>query len=285
MLEAPNEWGLIIPSVADGTRPGVGPGAVLTPGNNAYGSYVQMLAGASVTHDAFGIWINVNAGLVSSQARDTLVTLGIDPAGGTSYTTWIADLLASCATLRGGSSAGFCGGGIDFYLPVFLKAGTSIAAKASINNATVGTTRVQAKLFCKPSRPESFWSGAFVETFGAVTASSSGTPVTPGTTSEGDWAELGTLTRPIRWLEFGIGVNSAAMTANTYHVDIGIGDATSKRVVIQNAYVETVGVEGIIKPVGGAFCAGAIGDKIYGRCQVGPNAADTGVSLVAHGVG
>lgn len=285
MFAEPNEWGLIIPSVPSATRPTAGFAPQVTPGENAYGSWLQLLAGAAVTHDSYGIWINVHSGNTSASARDILVTLGIDPAGGTSYTDWIPHLAAACASGLGGSSAGFSGGGVSYFLPVFLKAGTSIAAKASVNNATVGAVRVQCRLLCKPSNPDAIWAGSFVQAFGATPATSSGTPITPGTTVEGDWFELGTLTKPLRWLEFGFGVNDGALTANTYHVDIGIGDASNKRVIIQDGYVEVTAVEGLIKHVGGAAVAGAVGDKLYGRAQVGPAASGSNVSLIAYGVG
>ena len=43
----PNEWGLVISSVADGTRPAAAWGTSITPGNNTYGSYVQVLTATS----------------------------------------------------------------------------------------------------------------------------------------------------------------------------------------------------------------------------------------------
>jgi hypothetical protein len=281
----PFEFGKVICSVADGTRPSSGMGATVTPGNNTYGSYAQMIAGSSVTDDVYGVWLNFHGILSSGLAKDALVTIGIDAAGGTSYTDWITDILASCASSCGGSSTGFTGGGCSFYFPVFLRAGASIAAKASVNNATVGTARAHCKLYCKPSLSQQVNPGTFVQTFGATTASSSGTVVTPGTVAEGAWTEIGTLTKPLRWLEYGIGINSATMTANTIHVDVAIGDASNKKVVIQSEYVETNTVELITKYEASYPCVGAVGAKIYARAQVGPNAADSNVSVCVYGVG
>lgn len=279
------EFGKLITSVADGTRPTAAMGTSITPGNNAYGSYAQLIAGASVTDDVYAVLVNMNGGATSTAARDMLVTLGLDAAGGTSYTDWVTDILASCPSLNGGSSSGFTGGGVSFYFPVFIKSGTSIAAKASVNNATVGSTRVRVTLFCKPSRRDLVSFGTFVQAFGATAASSSGTAITPGTVSEGSWTEIGTLTKPLRWLEFGYGVNDATMSQNTIHVDIALGDASNKKVIIQDAYVETQAVECIIKPDSCTPCVGAIGDKIYARCQVGPNAADDANSICVYGIG
>src|SRR5690606_34323542 len=121
----------------------------VTPGNNTYGSYAEVISDSSVTSDAFGILININSVSVGSSARDAILTIGIDPAGGTTYTDFISDLLCSCAPtyVRGSSGAWY-------YFPVFIKAGTSIAAKGSVNNSTVGTMHVNVQLMCKPTRPE-----------------------------------------------------------------------------------------------------------------------------------
>ncbi len=279
------EYGKIIPTVADGTRPAASLGVSVTPGNNTYGSYAELIDGALVTHDVYAMVINVNSGAVTTAAKDTIVTIGIDPSAGTSYTDTIADLLApSTSFLTGNASTR---GGVSYFFPLFIKAGGSIAAKASVNNATVGTVRVQAMLYCKPSRPDAMEPCSFVQTFGATVASSSGTSVTPGGASEGSWTEIGTLTKTIRWIEWGVGINSGTFTtqSNGYHVDIGIGDASNKKTVIQNGYCETCNDESFLKPPSGSPCIGVSGDKVYARIQAGPNAADSNMSVCIYGAG
>ncbi len=268
----------------DGTQPAVSLSNQITPGNNSYGTYVELVDGALVTRDVYAVEIIIHGNGVSTAARDTLVTIGVDHSAGTSYTDWITGLLGSCAFSLGGSSAGFSGQGVRYIFPVFLKAGTSIAAKASVNNGTVGTLRCAMKLY-SPTRSNAFQPGGFVQSFGVTDASSSGTAITPGTAAEGDWVEIGTLTKPLRWLEFGLGVNDDTMTINNYHVDVALGDASNKKMVIQSAQVGTAAVEQLSKPVACAPCVGAIGDKIYARAQVGPSAADSNISVACYGVG
>jgi hypothetical protein len=277
-----NEWGSIISSVADGTRPASAMGTSITPGNNTYGSYTQLLAGASLTDDAYGILINVNSNNVSAAARDTLMTIGFDAAGGSSYTDFITDLICSNATVYTQSA-----GGIWYYFPIFIKAGTSIAAKASVNNATVGTLNAFVRLYCKPSCPEAVKVGSYVTTFGATTASSSGTAITPGTASEGAWTQIGSaLTKPHWYWQVGFGANDAAMVANVYDVDVGVGDASNKKVLISNLPVITSAIESCtwFQP---AQCSGfgATGDIVYARAQVGPSAADSSLSVAVYAVG
>jgi len=273
----PNEWGLVISSVADGTRPAAAWGTSVTPGNNAYGSYVQVLTATS--DETYLMRVTLNSFAVSAAARDALVTIGIDPAGGSSYSDLIVDLVASCAHT-------YIAGPVVYEFPLRVPAGATLAAKATVNNATVGTGSVAIELFGRPSRPELVKAGSFVQTFGNVPASSRGTPVTFGTTGEGAWTQIGSaLTVPLWAWEFGMGANNAAIVGNGIHVDIGLGDASNKKVVIPNAYVNTTTVETITKPSAIRPGLGAVGDIVYARGQAGPGAADTTNSIIVYGTG
>jgi len=276
----PNEWGLVISSVADGTRPAAAWGTSITPGNNTYGSYTQVLTATSA--ETYWIRIVITGIGVAATAKDALVTIGIDPAGGTSYTDTVQHLYASCApnyhsTLPGPTTYEF---------PLRIPAGASIAAKASVNNATVGTAGVAIELFGRPSRPELVKAGSFVQTFGATTATSNGTAITIGTTAEGAWTQVGSaLTVPLFFWEFGLGANNGTLNANSFNIDVGLGDASNKKIVIPNAFVGQTTSETIGKPAAGRYGLGAVGDIVYIRGQVGPNAADASTSVIAYGVG
>jgi hypothetical protein len=276
----PNEWGLVISSVADGTRPAAAWGTTITPGNNVFGSYVQVLPATS--DETFLIRITITGVGVVSTAKDCLVTIGIDPAGGTSYVDTIVNLLASCApnyhsTLPGPT---------EYEFPLRIPAGASLAAKASVNNATVGTAGVAITLWGRPSRPDLVKAGTFVTTFGANTAASNGTAITVGTTAEGAWTQIGAaLTTPLFYWEFGFGANNATLLATSINVDLGLGDASNKKVVISNAFVGQTTSETISKPAAGRVGLGAIGDIVYIRAQAGPGAPDASSSVIAYGVG
>lgn len=274
---SPNEWGLIIESVADGTRPAAAWGTSITPGNNAYGSYVQLLT--ATIDETYLCRVTINSFTVSAAARDALVTIGVDPAGGSSYTDLIPDLLASCAQI-------YSAGHVSYEFPIRIPAGATVAAKASVNNATVGTGRVAVTLFGRPSRPELVKAGSFVQAFGSTPASSAGTSVTPGAAAEGAWTQLGSaLTVPLWHWEYGIGVNNATMTNTIHHTDIGIGDASNKKVVIPNGVSIEAAAESLIKPRAPHYGLGAVGDIVYVRMQSGPNVAVSGMSVIAYGIG
>jgi hypothetical protein len=277
-----NEWGSIIQANGSDTRPSTADyGAAVTPGNNVYGSYAGIGAPSS---DAYEVWISIHNGFVSAAARDILVTIGTDPTGGVSYSPWAEHLLGSCASPYGTSAMP---GGVWYRFPVFVKSGTSFAAKASVNNATVGTVAVNIIWFCQPSRPDLLRTGSFIRTFGADTANSRGTLITPGTASKGSYVQLGSaLVEPLWFWEFGMGINDATISGGVHHVDVALGDATTKKLAIANGFVAATNAEAIAKPrgAGGVHRQAAVGDLVYGRSQSG-GTVDTDVSLIAYGVG
>lgn len=281
----PNEFGLTLYSTADGTRPAAAFGVAVTPGNNAYGSYATLISGASLTDDVYEIWICVNNAGIAASARDCVVSIGLDPAGGTSFTS-IVDLVCGPAAPYQETSTQLAGGGVTFLFPLFIKAGTSIGAAAAVNSATLNAISVCCQCKARPSRPDLLWVGTHIDQFGVTLASSNGTAITPGTTSEGTYLLLGTLAKSCGYLEFGYGVNSATMTNNAINVDIAIGDGTNFKNVVCNAPVVTNSAEEIMKRADfRGYCNGAVGDKIYARAQVGPNAADANNSIAVYAVG
>ncbi|MGH7949134.1 MAG: hypothetical protein ACREQF_07925, partial [Candidatus Binataceae bacterium] len=118
------------------TRPAANMGATVTPAQNSKGSYAQVFT--ALAFDAYFIAIQINSNNAAAAARDTIIDIGVDPAGGTSYTVLIPDLLGSCASNLAAISA-TAGCGIWYYFPLWIKAGSTIGARASVNNATVGT--------------------------------------------------------------------------------------------------------------------------------------------------
>ena len=280
---ASNSFSKLIDSIADGTRPGTSFGTSVTPAQNSYGSYAQLLSGANVTDDVWAISLCVNSVNVAGASRNVIITVGYDPAGGTSYTDTDQHLLVGPAGAYSGAASN--GGPVWFYLPRRLRAGTSIGLKGSVNSADLTAFSAYAQLWCRPRRPELARAGAYVDTLGATTASSSGTAVTPGTTSDGSWTQIGTLTRSAWYLAWGVGVDDSTMSNNVGHVDISIGDASNKRIVVSNGYFFTAANEAIGKPAQGAFVRGSAGDVVYARMQVGPNAADSNYSVAVYAVG
>ena len=267
---------LYVPSTADfqavlygpaAVRPASAIGTTVTPGNNTKGSYAQLISGASLTNDVYGILLNFNNNFLATASRSTICDIGYDPAGGTSYTILIADLLASCAgTLCADREAN---GGINYYFPLFIKSGTSIGCAASVNNATVGTLRCQATFYCKPKHPESVKVGSYVESLGVTAASSSGTAVTAGGASEGSWTSLGTTTKPAWWFQAGHSTDVLIASNLGYYIDLSAGAAGGEKLLEENTLVRVNNTDDSMGkvlsiPLGGEVPSGT---EIWGRAQ------------------
>lgn len=255
-------------------------GTVVTPGNNTKGSYAELIDGALVTNDAWFVEVIINSNNVTTAARDTIVDIGIDPIAGTSYTVLIPDLLASCA-------AGFAAMPFCYRFPLHIPAGSSIAARASINNATVGTLAVVVKLWGHPSHPELIAKGCVVEAIGITAASSKGKAVTFGTSAaEGTWTSLGNVTREAWWWQMGMGCNDATMAAVVYMADLSAGGGSGgDRMIIENLMYAASAAEvlSVMSPATDVECRKivAAGTGMWGRgtCTGTP---DSNLSIAAY---
>lgn len=254
-------------------------GASITPTQNTTGgAYATLLAGASVTQDVYAIDICINNIGTSGAARDAIGTLGFDPAGGTSFTDFVDLLCGQASTTASGSI------GAHYHFPLWIKAGTTIGMRGSVNSATLTAFQAYVRLYCKPSRPELIWCGQKIEQLGVTVGTSTGTSVTAGTVSEGSWTSMGTTTRSHRFFEFGFGANDAALNNNGYSVDISIGDASNKKIIALDRSVSTGNTEVVTKHASPIWARSNAGDIAYVRMQCGGNAAGT-VSAAVYGMG
>jgi hypothetical protein len=265
-----------------GVRPVAAYGTQVTPGNNAKGAWAEVFTGAEVANDVYGVLIRANSNAVAAAIRDAIMDVGTDPAGGTSYAVVIPDLLVSAAA----PLVGVLGSGISYYFPLFIRAGSSIACRASVNNATVGTLRAWLTILGQPRRPDMVVAGTYVHAFGIVAASSRGTIVTPGTTAEGAWTSLGTTAHDHWWWQMGMGIADTTFGTVTYFMDLAAGDVTNKRVLMEDQVVTVDGSERLVtfSAPGTNEAIVASGKELWGRAQCSA-AADTNVSLAAYGLG
>jgi len=267
-----------IDSKGDGWQP-TAPTQV-TAAQNAYGSYVSLIAGSLVTSDVVGFWLIVSNGSTAAAARDTLVTVGLDQTGGTSFSDFVTDIAVPSSSNYANPDTG-----IWYWFPVRIPAGASVGVKASVNNAVPGSCRARVVLACKPKPPEACKVGSYVVTYGSVPSSSRGTSITAGTASEGAWTLVGTVAagdRPWFW-QVGLGINTTSMGDGLAHIDLGIGDASNKRVVIQNQFVMTTSNELVSAIYIGGGAVAIPSDGIYVRVQA-TNSFSGSLSAIAHGV-
>jgi len=261
------------------------PGTSVTPGaSNAEGTFTQIASSANIAQDCYWVYIAVSSGNTSANQKDHLLDIGVDPAGGTSYTAAISDIVC-------GESAG-CGSGVNgpvtFLFPLFIKSGSSVAVRIQGSNATAGTVRVSAKFWGQPSNTESVPVGQYSETIGTIT-NSQGVSFTPGTAADGTWVSLGTTTNALWWWQLCVQVSNGTLTALNTYVDLAFGDATNK-IIISRLVFYTSTLEAAADSfklnlaLPSCFMRVPGGSTLYvrGRCSAAPN---TGWNAVAVGIG
>ena len=255
--------------------PSTTPGVAVTPGSGAEGNWAQLATSANIANDVYGIWVNINSGNTTGTQRDLQIDIGVDPAGGTSYTAVISNILASQA-------AAGAAGGYHYYFPLFVKAGSSVAARAQSNSTS--TVRVSAIFYGLPSDPGAAAVGQYSETLGA--SGNAGTSFTPGNSgAEGSWASLGTTAKNCWWWQLCVGIANSATTSLMYHCDLAAGDASNKHIIIENMRLY---LPGTAEQTGSPLMMGSYevpaGATLYVRGTCSGTAA-TGFSATAIGIG
>ncbi len=262
MLHVPvgaNTFGVTLPSWGT-TRPGNSMATSVTPGSGTKGSWVQL--GSDLTEDCHGILVNISSNSASAASRNTVVDIGTDESGGTSYSVVIPDLLAGGAVTytTGGS-------GLWFFFPLFIPAGAAVAARAAGSVTTA--IRVGVTIMQRPYNPSMIRKGSFVEALGIT--GQAGVSITPGTTSEGAWASIGTTAHRCWWWQAAIQVptTDTAWNANTFHVDVAVGNGSEYDIIIQDLVLTTTTAEAMVNlsRTAGAERDVPAGSTIYVRAQ------------------
>jgi len=255
-------------------------GVSVTPGaSNAEGSWTAMASSANIADDIFWVKVWICGGGTSAAAKNHLLDIGVDNAGGTSYTAIISNIVC-------GQSATAASGGRTFVFPIFIKAGSSVAARIQGSNFAAGTVRVAMFFMGRPNHPEAIRVGTFSETIGTIT-NSNGVSFTPGNTgAEGSWVSLGTTTNDLWWWQLCMQVDNATTTALNYYIDLAFGDDTNKHMIIEDHVFIIPSTVEIVTDSLEMFCYREVpaGSTIYirGSCS---GTAVTGFNGVAIGIG
>lgn len=262
------------------TRPAAAFGTSVTPAVlPTKGSWVQVISAANMANDGWGIMVNINSSSTSSATRQQIVDVGVDNAGGTSYLVKIPDLICGHAAPYNVGS-----GGVWYYFPIFIKAGSTVAVRAS--GTTTGAIRAYITVYGLPRRPENVRVGHEVYSFGVNATTGQGTAITLGTTAEGAWTQIGAAlseAAPFFW-QVGYTCVDTSMTAAVIHFDVGAGDASFKKLLVENNLITISSSEQIGNLPTTAGCVGntAIGDLIYIRGQSSAT-PDTSTTVAVYG--
>lgn len=255
-------------------------GETVTPGHNAMGSWTTILATPlSADHHAIEVFCQ-DIGGTNGVASETLLDIGIDPAGGTAFQPIIPYLMASYAGPMNG-----LGPGCSWFFPVRFPAGCTIGGRSQVNNVALPDGRVAVNLY-RAHRPQNFRYGTHVVTFGQDTVNSRGTAVTASITgTPPTYTQIGgAVAAPTPWFWQ---VSASPSNANTavasavYFTDLAIGDATTKHHVMRNVTMTST-AENLARFTNGGRRRSAVGDLVYARVWASGGATD--MSAIVHGV-
>lgn len=266
-----------------GANPSATIGTSVTPGaSNAEGSWTQIASSANIAEDCYWLYVQIHTGATSGAAKNQLLDIGIDPAGGTSYTAFLSNLAV------GASPALSAAGAREHVFPIFIKAGSSVAVRIQGSNATAGTVRVAARFYGRPTRPEVVPRGARSQTFGTIT-NSNGSSVTPGNAADGSWVDLGAVSQPLWWWQIGYQVDNTTITAEYTYLEVAWGDASNKirmfKVMHGGTTSETCGLAAQTQMLAAAaYNPVPAGANIYVRARCN-NSPDTGYNVTVVGIG
>jgi hypothetical protein len=279
----PCGFGLIIDSqTARPSASTLGISVTANAGADTKSNYQEIFSAAAVTNDVYGIRISSNVIGLNADTRMVLFDVATDPAGGTTYSPVINNLgfMSTGTTMAGANS---------YFFPLFIKAGSSIAIRSQCGVGAINTQH-RVWLYCKPTRPEQWRSGTYVQTLGATTASTTGTAVTPGGASEGSWTSIGTTTLPTWYWQAAVLIDDSTMTANgVYDCDVGLSDTGfAYDVVIQGLSYYATSNESLVPLSYPSFseCVreAPAGMAAYGRIQCS-GTADSNVSMIVYALG
>lgn len=190
------------------------------------GAWIQIATSGNIANEVWllviGVWAIANA----VTARRAHIDVGIDPAGGSSYTPIIENLLC-------GQAGTFAQGGAYFHFPIRIPSGSSVAVRHQNSSVSI-SARVAGWFFGKPSHPEVVWRGQVCETIGS-SGTTGGTSFTPGNGAEGSRVSLGTVTRAAKWFQLGVQINNTVVATDAHHIDLDWSDdATNYFPIITN---------------------------------------------------
>lgn len=195
------------------------PGETVVSGGSANTDGTEDVLLTALAKDACYLVLELNCANTSTAIdANRQVDILIDPAGGTSYSSFIDDILLGYSAQNG------LGPQLRLCFPVWIPAGASLGVRSRAVAVSVASS-VVAYVWGEPRHPEMWWCGSGVETLGSVAASSKGTDFTPGTSNSwGSWTTVGSSTKRYGAVQFGCsGPATTTLNAGSYTVEWGVG--------------------------------------------------------------
>jgi hypothetical protein len=235
--------------------------AVTAGANNADGTAVAVVP--TLTHDCEFLEIGISGFNATGTAQQVLMDILVDPAGGTTWSTLIADLLCGYTGIRG-QTTGFSS--CMYFFPLWIPVGSSLGAQARTSHTATEAGDISIVARGGNANPGSWWCGQSVETIGVDPSTSQGTLITPGNTGAySSWVDLGAPTTVARHggaVQFGVQANGAATNSRGFYVEFGIGGQSIGSPV---RMCISTGESGCTYPMGVTFADIAAGAQLQAR--------------------
>lgn len=225
------------------------PGVQFTTSATAHNDGTAVTLLSALSRDACYLVLAFSNTSAAAADPGVLADVLVDPAGGTSWTDLISDLLIGGAA----DQAAGVGSNLYYHFPIWIPAGASIGVQARRANTGALTGRVNAWVYGEPKRPDQWWCGQAVESLGVTPASSKGTGHVPAAAGAySTWATIGTSTKRYGALQLGIGgTDSNALNATTYW-QMGVGSQLlpgAPTILTGTTTSETMSREGTQQPI------------------------------------
>ena len=256
------------------------PGTSVVPGaTNAEGAWTQIATAANIAQHVYSLDLWITGANVTTADKSQLLDIGVDPAGGTAYQAILTNICC-------GSSGFSLDGGYQYRFPIFIKAGSTVAARVQGSNGTAGTVRIAAMYYGMLSNKYAGKFGRYSETIGAIT-NSGGVSFTPSNAGGAvTWTSLGTTTRNLWWFQLCPQISNGTITALIYWLHLAYGTASHKQYIVKNLRMYVTGtVEKVnLGPQDFGYREVPAGATLYvaGTCS---GTAVTGFNATAVGIG
>jgi hypothetical protein len=280
ILPSGPSWGYCSDNLA--ATPSITPGTAVTSGGSANTDGTAATLLSALAHDCEYLSISLLANSGSNTNRSALLDVLVDPAGGTSWSELISDLLCGYSGLVAVGSTPF-GPSYQYDFPLWIPAGASIGAQVRCATASIAQ-QVVIRAFGGNQNPGSWACGQKVTTVGTMSAATSqGQAHTSGNTGAfSSWTSLGSTlaSECLAWQTSAQGDGTNTMNSAAYTFEFGYG---STRIGPRRLHM-TGTSEGVCAwPTGVAFNKIAAGTQLQvrGTCSGTAESIDVAAYVVS----
>jgi len=226
------------------------------------GLYTEIIA--SLSNDTYGLWITASGVFSPNSLRNFLVDVALGAAASE------VDIIPNIDFSAAGTKV--------YYFPgLFLAAGTRISCRAQ-SNVTVQAGSIS--IFLDQGLRHDVVQTTVI-TYGADTANSRGTSVTPGSGAFGSWTEIGTTSRDHNIFLTGLDALATASIADQeWLMEIGYGSNSGAVTTIGSFKFKSLGTSIYNFGPVVAYAPTISGTKLFARIAT---ANTTAVGIIIHG--